>query len=72
MDLLLKQKRDNMLAVCSSILNLSFDPMKMLHLRCMIDCYKKAMSGASNKLNQCSLLAYAVITQNSLLMQYFV
>lgn len=60
-----------MLAVCSSILNLSFDPMKTLHLCCMINYYKKAESAASNKLNQCFLLVYAVITQNSLLLQYF-
>jgi len=56
--------------MCSSVLNLSFDPMKMLHLCWMTSYYKKAMSGASNKLNQCFLLAYAVITQNSLLLRY--
>lgn len=57
MDLVCKQKRDNMLAVCSSILNSYFDAVKKLHLCCMIIYCMKAMSGTSNKLNQSFLHA---------------
>lgn len=57
MDLVCKQKRDNMLAVCSSILNSYFDSMNKLHLCCMIIYCTKAMSGTSKKLNQSFLHA---------------